>query len=74
MSNVLSFYNREDSRPSDLMSFREIMEKYKLKYGFLYKWAVTMKKIPVYDRGGIVISEADLLCFLEMRGRKWQAL
>ena len=55
------------------MSFREIIEKYKLKYGFLYKWSVLKKVIRTYDRGGIVISEAELLHFLDERGKKWQA-
>lgn len=70
MNNVVSF-NRD--MPDDLMSFREIMDKYKLKYGFLYKWSVIMKQIRTYDRGGIVISEKDLLEFLDKRGRRWQA-
>lgn len=72
MNNVLSF-NREETRPNDLMSFREVMNKYQLKYGFLYKWAILNKRIPVYDRGGIVISEKDLLLFLSERERKWRA-
>lgn len=71
MNNVISF-NR-DSMPTDLMSFRQIMEKYGLKYGFLYKWSVLEKRLRTYDRGGIVISESDLLRFLDERGRKWQA-
>ena len=71
MENVIPI-NR-DSMPNDLMSFREITEKYKLKYGFLYKWSVLEKAIRTYDRGGIVISEKDLLDFLDKRGRRWQA-
>lgn len=72
MSNNIVSISR-DIFPSDLMSFREITEKYKLKYGFLYKWSVLEKVIRTYDRGGIAISERDLLEFLDKRGRKWQA-
>ena len=71
MNNVINF--NKGSIPNDLMSFREISEKYKLKYGFLYKWSVLEKAIRTYDRGGIVISENDLLEFLDRRGKKWQA-
>lgn len=70
MENVISF--KRDVQPDDLMSFREIGEKYKLKYGFLYKWSVLEKVLRTYDRGGIVISEKDLLNFLDKRGKKWQ--
>lgn len=72
-NNVISINRVKDEIPNDLMSFREIMEKYKLKYGFLYKWSVLQKAIRTYDRGGIVISEAELLNFLDERGKKWQA-
>ena len=71
MNNIISF-NR-DAQPGDLMSFREIGSKYGLKYGFLYKWSVLEKKLRTYDRGGIVISENDLLRFLDERGKRWQA-
>ena len=71
MNNVIQM-NR-DIIPEDLMSFRQITDKYGLKYGFLYKWSVLMKALRTYDRGGIVISEKDLLNFLDKRGRKWQA-
>lgn len=72
-NNVISINRIKDEIPNDLMSFREIIEKYKLKYGFLYKWSVLKKVIRTYDRGGIVISEAELLHFLDERGKKWQA-
>lgn len=71
MNNVIQI-NR-DMMPNDLMSFRQIGEKYGLKYGFLYKWSVLKKELRTYDRAGIVISEKDLLEFLDKRGRRWQA-
>lgn len=71
-SNVIQI-NRDMIFPDDLMSFKEITAKYRLKYGFLYKWSVRMKEIKTYSRGCIVISERDLLKFLDKRGRKWRA-
>lgn len=72
-SNVLSFTREVNAIPDDLMRFPEIIKKYNLKYGFLYKWAVLNKAIKTYDRGGIAISEKDLLEFLDERAKKWQA-
>ena len=69
MNNVISI-NRD--MPNDLMLFSEIKEKYGLKYDFLYKWSIIKKEIKPYDKGGIAVSERDLLIFLDKRSKKWQ--
>ena len=69
MNNVISI-NKD--RPNDLMTFAEIKAKHGLKYDYLYKYTMIKKELTPYDKGGIAISEKELLSFLDKRSRKWQ--
>lgn len=73
MQNVISI-NRDSlkNRPNDLMSIAELCAKYGYKYGYLYKWSVRAKNmgldhIEPYYKGGLVLSEKDVLNFEERR-------
>ena len=64
-NNVINLMNREQSSvPDDLMTFKEIESKYKIKYQTLYKYTKTLKEIPVYTRGGLRVSERDVIEWL----------
>lgn len=67
MSNVINL-NRENDIPNDLMSIRALCLKHGFKYGYLYKWSCLEDKITVYPRGGIKLSEKDVLEFEQKRG------
>jgi hypothetical protein len=69
MNNVISFTREEI--PNDLMSFKEIEIKHGIKYQFLYKWACTMGKIRIFNRGKLKLSEREVLEFTEKRTLKY---
>ena len=50
--------------PNDLMTFQEVESKYKIKYATLYKYTKLLNEIPVYTRGGLKVSEKDLIKWL----------
>lgn len=50
--------------PNDLMTFQEVESKYKIKYATLYKYTKLLNEIPVYTRGGLKVSERDLIKWL----------
>ena len=49
---------------NDLMTIRQLSEKYKIPYGTLYKAIVTKKLIPHIAFGGIRVSESRFTQFL----------
>lgn len=67
MSNVINFIEKEKTRPSDLMTFKELEIKHGYKYGFLYKWACLECQIPLYSTAPLKVSEHDVLKFDEKR-------
>ena len=71
MAEIINLRENQNT-PEDLLTLKEIMEKYGIKYDFIYKWSVRLGVIPVYDKGGIAISEQDYLDFREKRRKKWQ--
>lgn len=71
MAEIISLRENQNT-PDDLMTLNEVVEKYGIKYHFIYKWSCRMGVIPVYDKGGIAISEQDYLSFREQRRKKWQ--
>lgn len=60
-TNVVELKSLSQSFPTDLMTFQEVESKYKIKYSTLYKYTKLLNKIPVYTRGGLRVSERDLL-------------
>jgi hypothetical protein len=58
MRNIVNLI-REDI-PTDLMTFGEVEEKYKIKYHTLYKYTKQVFEIPVYTKGGLRVSEQDI--------------
>ena len=46
------------------MTFGEVEEKYKIKYHTLYKYTKQICEIPVYTRGGLRVSERDVINWL----------
>ena len=56
--------------PNDLLTLKEVVKKYETD--FIYKWSRRLGVIPVYDKGGIAISEQDYLDFRKKRTIKWQ--
>ncbi len=72
MAEIIKLIENQDT-PNDLMTLNEIVKKYGIKYDFIYKWSCRLKIIPVYDKGGIAISEKDYLNFREKRALKWRA-
>lgn len=62
MSNVVELKPREI--PSDLMSFDEVARKYKIKYHTLYKYACRLNQITYIKRGGLRVSEKDIIDWL----------
>lgn len=63
-NNVINFNNSKIEIPNDLMTFKEIGLKYKIKYPTLYKYTKILKEIPVYTRGGLKVSENDVVKWL----------
>lgn len=66
MSNVITL-NRENERPTDLMTFKQLEEKHGYKYGYLYKWACLEGRIKVYPAGKLKLSESEVLEFENQR-------
>ena len=60
MRNVINL----NTIPNDLMTFGEVEEKYKIKYHTLYKYTKQICEIPVYTRGGLRVSERDVINWL----------
>ena len=61
MNNVI---NLVKDRPDDLMTFQEVERKYKIKYCTLYKYTRQVPEIPVYTKGGLRVSEKDIINWL----------
>lgn len=71
-NNVININrNREDIIPEDLMTFKALGIKHNLKYGFLYKWACMKNEIHIYDRGTLMLSEKEVIEFVEKRAKKY---
>ena len=73
MNNVI---NLVKDRPDDLMTFQEVERKYKIKYCTLYKYTRQVPEIPVYTKGGLRVSEKDIINWLNegykpVRGQQW---
>ena len=64
MNNVINLNKSKIEIPNDLMTFKEIESKYKIKYSTLYKYTKTLKEISVYTRGGLRVSEQDIIAWL----------
>lgn len=60
MDNVIKI----NKVPNDLMTFGEVEEKYKIKYHTLYKYTKQICEIPVYTKGGLRVSERDIINWL----------
>lgn len=58
MNNVINIVR--ENVPSDLMTFGEVEQKYKIKYHTLYKYTKQIFEIPVYTKGGLRVSEQDI--------------
>ena len=69
-SNVIQL--NQDDYPTDLLTIPEVQKKYGLRYSFVYKWVMLEKELTAYDKGGIAVSEKELLEFLKKRSKKWQ--
>lgn len=59
MSNVINL-KRDEGVPQDLMRFKDICEKYSIKYCTLYKYTRILREIPFYNKGGLKVSEKDV--------------
>lgn len=64
MNNVINLNKSKIEIPNDLMTFKEIELKYKIKYDTLYKYTKRIKEIPVYTKGGLKVSERDIISWL----------
>nr|DAO24394.1 MAG TPA: excisionase [Caudoviricetes sp.] len=64
MNNVINLNKSKIEIPNDLMTFKEVGLKYKIKYPTLYKYTKTLNEIPVYTRGGLKVSERDVIKWL----------
>ena len=62
MNNVISL-SEKIKDPDDLMSFRELEIEHGYKYGYLYKWACLKRKIKLYPRGVLKLSEKEVVEF-----------
>lgn len=62
MSNIINFIR--DEIPSDLMTFDEVEKKYRIKYHTLYKYTCRENEIPYIKRGGLRVSERDVIAWL----------
>ena len=71
MNNVVSLKPRREI-PDDLLTLKEIEQKYGYKYDFIYKYIRT-GDIPCYCKGRIAVRESDLFGFIDKRARKWRA-
>ena len=72
MNNVVSLKPRELVIPDDLLTLREIEQKYGYKYELIYKY-IRLGDIPCYYKGRLAVSESDLFGFINKRTRKWRA-
>jgi len=63
MQNVINF--KKDIVPLDLMSFKEVQQKYGIKYPTLYKYTRLLGIIPLYTNGGFKVSENDIQQWLK---------
>lgn len=70
MNNVINL-NREEVRPNDLMTFKELYLKYGYKYNYLYKWACLKNQIKIYPVGTLKLSESEVLEFERKRAMKY---
>lgn len=69
MLNYKTLDNLENETPNDLMSFKEMLDKYCIKYGSLYKW--THKgDIKPYYRGTWKVSESEVLSFCKRKAEE----
>lgn len=64
MNNVITLKESKLEIPNDLMTFKEVGLKYKIKYSTLYKYTKTLNEISVYTRGGLKVSERDVIKWL----------
>lgn len=62
--NVINLKTSKIDFPNDLMTFKEVYEKYKIKYCTLYKYTRQLPEIPVFTRGGLKVSEKDVIEWL----------
>ena len=70
MNNIIKF---NQDVPNDLLTFREVMDKYGYKYNFLYKYTCLKQELTAYDKSGsIAVSEKELIEFRSRRSKKWQ--
>lgn len=63
-NNVINFEKSKIDFPKDLMTFSEVESKYKIKYCTLYKYTRQVPEIPVYTKGGLKVSERDIINWL----------
>lgn len=63
-NNVVKLKSLSQTFPTDLMTFQEIESKYKIKYATLYKYTKLLNQIPFYSRGGLKVSEKDIIMWL----------
>ncbi len=63
-NNVINIGQSKNSYPTDLMTFSEVENKYKIKYCTLYKYTRQLREIPVYTKGGLKVREKDIINWL----------
>lgn len=63
--NMLKVVKNEYVEPNDLMSIKELCQKRHFKYGYLYKISCLTGEVKVYPRGGIKLSESEVLAHEE---------
>lgn len=63
-NNVINIGQSKNSYPTDLMTFLEVENKYKIKYCTLYKYTRQVPEIPVYTKGGLKVREKDVIDWL----------
>lgn len=71
INNVITFNRDIKEEPTDLMSLKELIDKHGYKYGYLYKWSCLEGKIKTYHRGGLRLSEQEVLDFSRQREAKY---
>ena len=77
MAEIINLRENQNTLPKDLKTFNELVEKYGVKYSYLYKYGCRLQEIPVYDTGLLRISEQDYLDFVDRKTKerrsKWRA-
>lgn len=63
-NNVINYNKSKLELPKDLLTFKEVQEKYNIKYHTLYKYTRTLNEIPFYAKGGLKVSELDIIHWL----------